>query len=445
MNAACVKQSLIDQIQELSTHPELYCQNPGRDFTRNRKLPFCTMISFILNLHGGSLTNEIIDFFRRDDAVSSSAISQKRDKLKAEAFRSLLIGFNQSMNANVPAKTWNGMRILAADGSDIQIPTNPEDTDSFFPGANGQKPYNTIHLNAVYDLLQRIYLDAVIQKNKKQNERKALIEMIESSAIEKALLIADRGYESYNVMAHIHERGWFYLIRVKNTSKGIVSGLDLPENDEFDLEISMKMTRSSTKEVKALCKDKNHYRSIPSNVNFDYLPRLNGSYGSEPVFYNLRYRIIRVQISEDLVETLVTNLPSEDYPPDSLKKLYSLRWGIETSFRSLKYTVGMLSFNTKKAECISQEVFASLVVYNFTEWITAHVTIQVGKRKHAYKINFTAAVHICRKLLAGEMHPPDVESLIAKYIIPIRPNRNYERRLSRRGSGLANNFTYRIA
>jgi hypothetical protein len=105
----------------------------------------------------------------------------------------------------------------------------------------------------------------------------------------------------------------------------------------------------------------------------------------------------------------------------------------------------MLNFNSKKAECIFQEVFASLVIYNFTEWVTAQITIRVGKRKHTYKVNFTVAVHICRKLLIGEMHPPDVEALIAKYIVPIRPNRNYERRLSKRGKVTAINFTYRIA
>jgi hypothetical protein len=43
------------------------------------------------------------------------------------------------------------------------------------------------------------------------------------------------------------------------------------------------------------------------------------------------------------------------------------------------------------------------------------------------------------------MHPPDVESLIAKYIVPIRPNRKYERHLSKHSKGAAINFTYRIA
>ena len=326
MNAACAKQSLLDQIENLAEHPELYCQNPGRDFTRKRKLSFSALVSFILNMHGGSMTHEIIDFFlEKGISVSTSAVVQMRDKLKAEVFRALLLGFNKQMEEVSAPKTENGLRILAVDGSDIQIPVNTNDAESFFSGTNGQKPYNLLHMNALYDLKQQIYLDAIIQKRLNWNEHKALIEMAEASPIDNALVIADRGYESYNNLAHLNERGWFYLIRIKDERTGIVSGLDIPNTDEFDLEISLNFTRSLTNEVKELCKDKNHYRFIPQNVNFDYLPALNGTYGAKPVFYNLNYRIVRVRINNELLETLVTNLPAEQYPPDKLKELYALR------------------------------------------------------------------------------------------------------------------------
>ena len=37
-------------------------------------------------------------------------------------------------------------------------------------------------------------------------------------------MIADRGYEAYNNMAHIEQKGWNYLIRVKE-KRGILSAL----------------------------------------------------------------------------------------------------------------------------------------------------------------------------------------------------------------------------
>ena len=61
-----------------------------------------------------------------------------------------------------------GFRLLAVDGSDIKIATNPNDAGSFFPGANGQAPYNLLHLNATYDLISHTYSDAIIYLIKKQ-------------------------------------------------------------------------------------------------------------------------------------------------------------------------------------------------------------------------------------------------------------------------------------
>ena len=61
----------------------------------------------------------------------------------------------------------------------------------------------------------------------------AFISMVDKSKIQKALVIADRGYESYNNMAHIQEKGWSFLIRVKDGRTGIKDGLDLPAKGTF--------------------------------------------------------------------------------------------------------------------------------------------------------------------------------------------------------------------
>ncbi|MFR2170345.1 MAG: transposase [Anaerostipes hadrus] len=37
-------------------------------------------------------------------------------------------------------------------------------------------------------------------------------------------------------------------------------------------------------------------------------------------------------------ECLITNLPANKFPPETLKKLYCIRWKIETSFRLIKYS-----------------------------------------------------------------------------------------------------------
>ena len=50
------------------------------------------------------------------------------------------------------------------------------------------------------------------------NEHKALVSMIDDSAIsDKVILITDRGYESFNNIAHCQEKNWNYIIRSKES------------------------------------------------------------------------------------------------------------------------------------------------------------------------------------------------------------------------------------
>ena len=150
------------------------------------------------------------------------------------------------------------------------------DEESLFITKEGVKPYNLLHLNALYDLCTHTYEDAIVFKRKEAGENKALTEMVDRSAIiGKSIVIMDRGYESYNSMAHIQEKGWFYLIRVKDFGKhktGIVDGLDLPATDVFDEYIDLHLTRKQTNEMKKQLQNKNKYRRIAHNKTFDYLP-----------------------------------------------------------------------------------------------------------------------------------------------------------------------------
>ena len=119
-----------------------------------------------------------------------------------------------------------------------------------------------------------------------------------------------------------------------------------------------------------------------------------------------------------------------------------MRWGIETSFRELKYTVGLLHFHAKKVEYIYQEIFARLIMYNFTELITSPVVISKADLKYTYKVNFSVAVHICRQFFLGNVSPPDVEALIRRYVSPIRPGRSRPRNMTTK---YAVSFMYRVA
>ena len=170
-----LKAILYDLIHEMTSHYWLYVSDPERDFRRERKLPFEKVLAILVSMGGGSLRNELIDHFHCSaDMASAPAFVQRRAQLLPEALEYLLHRFTEE---TAKERLYKGYRLLAADGSDLQIFADPNDTDSYYPSTQGQKHYSMLHINAVYDLLNRTYQDVLIQKGRKMSENAALVQM----------------------------------------------------------------------------------------------------------------------------------------------------------------------------------------------------------------------------------------------------------------------------
>lgn len=85
-----VKRTLADSIKTLAAEKQLFSRNPGKDNTRNRKLPFEKVVAAILSFQGGTLNRELMDFFDLNSASpTTSAFVQQRAKILPAAFESL--------------------------------------------------------------------------------------------------------------------------------------------------------------------------------------------------------------------------------------------------------------------------------------------------------------------------------------------------------------------
>lgn len=428
-----VKRELVSLIKEMASVPWLFAKQPGIDFSRKRKLDFETALRCIISMESGSLQKELLEFFDfNSETPSASAFNQQRHKLIPETFEFLFHEFNSRFPEE---KTYRGYRLLACDGPDLSITRNPKDVETYLQSQSTDKGYNQLHLNAPYDLCNRRYTDAVIQAGRKVNESLAMTQMIDRyNGDAKTIFVADRGYETYSIFAHAEQKGMFYLIRVKDGSGGgMVSSFKLPDQEEFDHPIHLILTRKQTNEVKA---NPNLYKILDKKSPFDYLDL------HENKFYPIDFRVARFAITEATYECIVTNLPKEEFPMEEIKKIYAMRWGIETSFRELKYAIGLSCFHSKKADYINQEIYARLILYNYCEIITMNVVIHQKDTKYVYQMNYTIAIHICRYFLRNDMSPPNVERLIQKNLLPLRPGRSDPRKVKPKS---AVSFLYRVA
>ena len=424
-----VRNKLDSIISSMCSRIENYVKNPGHDFTRNRKMNFTSTINFLLTMEGGSLNSELHKYFNYDlNQITRSGFIQQRNKLKPDTMYQLFHKFHEQIECT---KNYQGYQLLACDGSDLNIFRDPLNPRTHFAGKEGSFGFNQLHLNALYDLQSRRYVDALIQEPYEENESSALIEMVKRlSANQKTIIMADRGYETYNIFANIQEHGLFYLIRIKDTSKkGSISGsLSLPVSCEFDEEVELIMNRKQK-----FYKTKG-YKYLSNSSPFDFLD-------SENLFYTLRLRLTQFQLENGVYECIASNLDKEVFPPEKIKELYRMRWGIENSFRELKYTIGLTNLHSKNVEYICQEIYAKLVLYNFCEIISANVVLEERKRKYTYQLNYKMAIQICRYYLRQKSTTIDVEALIRKELSPKRPDRHYQRRIIRKRWV---SFSYRV-
>ena len=88
-----------------------------------------------------------------------------------------------------------------------------------------------------------------------------------------------------------------------------------------------------------------------------------------------------------------------------------------------------------------------MILYNFAEMMTSHVVISQIDKQHLYQVNFTVAVHVCRHFLRSRNDGPllDVEALIRKNILPVRPVRPGLQNTRKIRGKSAVSFVYRVA
>ena len=255
---------------------------------------------------------------------------------------------------------------------------------------------------------------------------------------QKTLIIADRGFESYNLIAHcLEKQNVDFLIRIKQSKSAMREVAKLPMM-EFDCKISFTITTTQTNEDK-----KNGYIHLQVPKKSKAGSKTRRGRWDFPSPYPMRFRICRFLLDNGEFETVATSLPPSFTLAD-IRELYHLRWGLETAFRDLKYTLGLVNLHGRSDAFAEQELYADLTAFNFASRVCREVVVrQPSDGIYAYKVNFKMAVMLCKEFL--RMPNANSEKLleeIARHTVPIRPNRQDERNLKVKGFV---GFVYRVA
>lgn len=143
----------------------------------------------------------------------------------------------------------------------------------------------------------------------------------------------------------------------------------------------------------------------------------------------LSFRLVKVKLSDGSSEELITNLPEEEFGYSALRRLYHMRWGIETSFRLLKHTIGLNFFHSKKRKFILQEIQARFIAFNIAMMIAGCIKPAQHNTKYKYEISLSDACVTVRYYLLERIKNTEIIRELQRYVTPIRPGRSYKRNL----------------
>jgi hypothetical protein len=362
-------------------------------FTRNRKVGFATLVCMILNMIRKSSQLEIDDFVKKfgtDDMIDSTytkqSFSEARQKLSPEAFVMLNDEFVYRFYEDNDFKKYKGYRLLAIDGSCIEIP-NSEELRKYYgyaTNSNSQKKTARALSSTVYDVENKIVLSSLLGRYD-DSEREHAIKNIDklkgfNQGEVKDLILFDRGYPSVPLILYLNKVGIKYVIRAGTSFYEEVIGTKTQDEN-----VEIVVTKERAKGFKK------RGRSIPVGTV-------------------IKLRVLKVVLDTGEIETLVTNLTEEELKYEESKELYFKRWGIETKFDELKNKFQIENFSGTKPLIIEQDFHATLLLSNIASIFEQEAEDEIKEKnaqkalKHEYKVN--------KNILVGKLKNSLIEMLL---------------------------------
>lgn len=404
-----------------------FCRNGIPNvFVRNRKMPVDDLAFSMINRKGLTLKLELRGYMNISHPgmqISKPGYLKQRMKLNPEAFVDLYKFHNRNYYSDPETElyTLNGFLVLAVDGSDINIPTTPETLRIYGDASvRGGKPCAQIGLGCLYDTLNRMILDASINKVK-FNEMAIAEEQIssvrETIGNHPFMVTMDRGYPSLPAFLRMIDNNTFFVARLKS-SDFKAEQQALSSDDE---KVNIAITKSRRRHYMGTCDE----AIVMSRDSFTL-------------------RFVRVWLNEEHTEyeILATNLPRDKFSEESLGEVYHLRWRIETAYQTLKDRLQMENFTGTKSILLEQDIYSTIYVSNIAEDIARDIEQEQADHlkndyKHRMAVNRTVCIGLLKSDLIYILLENDQQKQnelfqklydeISENIVPVRPDRHYRR------------------
>ena len=383
------------------------------DFTRTRKMGFEEVVLFMLTSMKSSTQSSLRRFFAnigKKVFMTQQSFSEARTKINVSAFVALFKLTVGAMTEHLHEK-WNGYLIYAVDGSKIALPSDKCLLEHFgTAGRGGTSP--TAQASILYDVLNDIVVDARIEPVSagERELAKLHIDSCKGYAPDtNKIVIFDRGYPSFELIEKLENDGFHYVMRVR---------------EKFNLDIDAQT----------------------SDDGYVWLQKGEG---------RIQVRIVKFELDGGEIETLITNVKDKNVDTVEFKKLYFLRWPVETKYDFVKNKLQLENFSSRTVEGVGQDFFAAMYLTNVAAAAANDAQTEINEvrkgknNKYRYQANINELIGTLKDRLILALTEDDtavqdelIQEIImeiTRSVVPVRDNRSVPRNPSPRKSKFHHN------
>jgi hypothetical protein len=354
-------------------------------------------------------------------SAATTSYCDARQHLPIEMLRAVNCSLCDQLDANLGTdQLWRGLRVKAEDGTSAQLADSDANREAY-PYPSGQEEgcgFPMIRLVGLIDLGHgglRDFARSAIDTGELRGH-----DELECEFAEGDILVADRLYSSYEILARQREKKSDFIGRNHQARK-----MDFRKGRKIGRDERIQTWSKPRRQPKQSRLSAERWAALPEKMEVRVI-RTKGPdrQGKQRTYY--------------LITTLLDHLK---YPWDEVASLYLHRWEIELRFRDIKTTMGMELLRTKSPEMVHKEVLMHMIAYNVVRLLMLKAGNVHGVNHR--RISFKGVLQVLEECRSGfgavaqkprllERERDNLWLRIVERIVEERPGRNEPRKKKRR-------------
>ena len=350
---------------------------------------------------------------------NTGAYCRARGKLSEKVIRQITINVGEGCEDKLEEPwLWHGRHVYLVDGTTVSMPDTPENQEAYPQISQQQEGLGfpiarvVVLLSLASGMLTGMAMGPYAGKETGEN---ALLRSLLGRFKRGDILLADRYYSSYFMIALLQELGIDFVARAHpRRAISFRRGQRLGKDDHVV---------TWDRPVRPRWMDRQTYDRTPSLIEIREI--------------RVRVRQAGFRVASFVAVTTLTD-PTE-YPKEDIASLYQCRWLAELDIRAIKITMGMDILRCKTPEMVRKEMWTCLLAYNLIRQTMLQSAQKAGVLPRA--LSFTAAMQtiaaswlvtaLSEDALAAQLINASLASM-AEHIVGNRPGRVEPRAIKRR-------------